>query len=493
MPLPRTDLFGTFPTRRGTATLAIMASVNDRYRSWAAYFTAYRAAALLTDRDLAYRQRTAIVRQARQLLGRRHGAQRGWLFDALQGQDLARTEFITSVLAANVPRSVVPAMIRAGVQAPDRPAKRRFIEPCVRSYGHRWITDLLVRYLAEGTRDERTGAATALYWAAIQQEVFWYTGFVIGARDLLPTRAAQAQFAAWRPLRDQRTALLVEVFHATDDHAARWSIVQQLFLDPEVPEAALHALGHAARDLAVQSDNRYVRWRALRLDHGFASDRAASSAALGIIPWLCGANMAYQATLRRCARFLAAQGLDQFLDLDSSRFPYQTLQAAAQGVNPRVDIVYVRSDPVQAAFIDAIVRDQPGLTLVQADVLDPQAVLQHPKVVRQLDAARPVGLLLLAGLPFAEDAHARHIVQTYREALPIGSYLVIGHSTPQLAHDSHGGIGRTADQMAAFFAGLELIDPGIVDATQWRSDVDDDPVGVPPEPHAILCGVGRKG
>jgi hypothetical protein len=84
--------------------------------------------------------------------------------------------------------------------------------------------------------------------------------------------------------------------------------------------------------------------------------------------------------------------------------------------------------------------------------------------------------------------------------LPSGSYLVISDSTSTSAgmiaaseaYNSSGAVPyyvRSVDEIAAFFDGLELTEPGVVQVTQWRPESDD-----PADTTAVDAygAVGRK-
>ena len=48
---------------------------------------------------------------------------------------------------------------------------------------------------------------------------------------------------------------------------------------------------------------------------------------------------------------------------------------------------------------------------------------------------------------------------------------------------------RSPEEIAGYFEGLELVEPGLVDVTRWRPDPS--PSGLPPILHNLI-GVGRK-
>jgi len=123
---------------------------------------------------------------------------------------------------------------------------------------------------------------------------------------------------------------------------------------------------------------------------------------------------------------------------------------------------------------------------------------------RLLDLSRPTALILAAVLPFIpDDDVALGAVRDLTAALPAGSYLVISHGTydgassetlAQLARlyaaTTHPVGSRS--QIARFFAGFDLVSPGIVFAPAWHPDGSPSPFTNEPERAAILAGVGRK-
>jgi hypothetical protein len=61
---------------------------------------------------------------------------------------------------------------------------------------------------------------------------------------------------------------------------------------------------------------------------------------------------------------------------------------------------------------------------------------------------------------------------------------------------------RRPDQLASFFDGLDLIEPGVVPCPRWKPDAPGTPgsagtpgtagPGSPPDEAAVYCGVARK-
>ncbi len=94
---------------------------------------------------------------------------------------------------------------------------------------------------------------------------------------------------------------------------------------------------------------------------------------------------------------------------------------------------------------------------------------------------------------------------TLRDALPPGSYLALSHANYEaMAPDIlaqlkqlYGGTSnpakeRSRAEIARFFAGMELVEPGLVYAPEWHQDDSDDPFVGQPGRSLSLVGVARK-
>jgi hypothetical protein len=102
-----------------------------------------------------------------------------------------------------------------------------------------------------------------------------------------------------------------------------------------------------------------------------------------------------------------------------------------------------------------------------------------------------------------DDAEARSIVKRLLEALPSGSYLTVCDGTniiseagveAQRLYNESGAVPyrlRTPDQIAEFFEGLELVEPGVVSCPRWRPDAAERASGTPAEMDQF-AGVARK-
>jgi S-adenosyl methyltransferase len=234
----------------------------------------------------------------------------------------------------------------------------------------------------------------------------------------------------------------------------------------------------------------------------FAADRTAAlavSEAAPEAPLLARENRKF---LRRVVRYLAAEaGIVQFLDIGTGLPTQGNVHQVAQAVNPDARVVYVDNDPMVLAHSRAL-KTGGNTVVIEADLRQPQVILDHPGTRALIDFTRPLAVLLVAVLHFVGDDDRPHsTVRTICDALPPGSYLVLSHVTgdirPEVAAKSEteykkvtpGATLRTQEEILRFFSGLDLLDPGLVQVPRWRPD-EPEPPGA--DKIWVLGGVGRK-
>ena len=236
----------------------------------------------------------------------------------------------------------------------------------------------------------------------------------------------------------------------------------------------------------------------------YAADRQAAAAFTELVPEVPRIARANRQFLARCVRFLAGAGVRQFVDLGAGLPTAPNVHQVARAIVPDARVVYVDHDPVVLAYGNALFATDDRITVVQADVRDPGTVLANPAVTRLIDFSQPVAVLLLAVLHFiGEDEEPGRIVAAYTSRLAPGSYLAIS------AGSSGGGtdpatdegvrelyraantpiVGRSAEQLRAYFAGCELVEPGVVPLAQWHPDTLAE---ARTTRFHMLAGVGRK-
>jgi hypothetical protein len=240
----------------------------------------------------------------------------------------------------------------------------------------------------------------------------------------------------------------------------------------------------------------------------YPADREWCEQALRVLPSFRIAARENRAFLGRAVRFLVTEcGIRQFLDIGTGLPTANNVHQVAQDIVPECRVVYVDNDPIVLAHARALLTSSPeGRTAyIDADLREPEKILSDPEVRQTLDFTKPIGLLLLAILhALPDEEQPGRIVSTLVDALPSGSYLTATHATADFNQAAVAEVERmarnsgmmqaqvrTADEFEAMaFPGLELVEPGIVVASDWRPDGGDHR----PLAHEVsmYAGVARK-
>lgn len=236
--------------------------------------------------------------------------------------------------------------------------------------------------------------------------------------------------------------------------------------------------------------------------NSFPADRAMAQELLRLVPDTAQRIRENRGFLGRAVRDLVAtHGITQFLDIGSGLPTNDNVHQIAQRISTDSRVVYVDHDPMVVRHAELLLAGTRGVTIFKEDVRNPGNVLERAKAL--LDLSQPVALLLVAILHFVPDSDSPgRIVRQYLDALAPGSYLVLTHAcAPAQASgaqeaaakynsNSAGSFNlRAAAEIGAFFEGLDLLEPGLVYAGQWRSET---PTPVSTDLSGFLAGVGRK-
>jgi SAM-dependent methyltransferase len=254
--------------------------------------------------------------------------------------------------------------------------------------------------------------------------------------------------------------------------------------DPEVPNVA------RVYDYMLGGKDNYM------------ADRELAAKLLANAPdsaWIARQNRAFMA---RAVQYCAEQGIRQFLDLGSGLPTMDNVHEVAFRTGPDARVVYVDNDPVAVTYARALLAKSPGVVAIEADLRCPDEVLELAASAGHLDFSQPVAVLIVAILHFVPDQeNPGQILRAFIGAMAPGSYLVLSHAThdaqPEEAdraraiyrRASSPLVTRTHDEVAALFAGLPLVDPGLVYTVQWRPAY---PPPDPPEAAGLYAGVARK-
>ena len=281
----------------------------------------------------------------------------------------------------------------------------------------------------------------------------------------------------------------------TDDHSPRPDRTTKTGIDTTVP--------HAARV--------WNYW--LGGKDNYAVDRKIADEILAVLPAQAEIARQSRAFLTRAVSYLAVEaGIRQFLDIGTGLPTAENTHEVAQRLAPESRIVYVDNDPLVLVHARALLTSTPegACDYIDADLHRPDKIIIE--AARTLDFDKPIAVILLGILGYVPDEDGpASIVAGLMSRMSPGSYLVINDGT-NVVHGQTGNGSiedsprarvvalyaatgavpyhlRTPEQIKGFFAGLELIDPGVVSVSQWRSAAT--PFG-PPAMVDSFCGIGRK-
>jgi hypothetical protein len=235
----------------------------------------------------------------------------------------------------------------------------------------------------------------------------------------------------------------------------------------------------------------------------YAADRQVAEAVIAATPGVVVGARENRAFLGRSVRFLAEQGIDQFLDIGTGIPTAGNTHEIAQSVNPAARVAYVDNDTIVMVHARALLTSTPeGMTTyIEADLREPRTILDHPDVAKVLDFSRPVGIIIIGTLMHIRDEDDPWgAVKQFTDATCPGSYLAITHLTADFEPELMGTLAksyntgpllmtnRTAEEVGRFFDGFELVEPGLVWGAEWRPDKPISPESV----RGAYGAVGRK-
>ncbi|MEU6252318.1 SAM-dependent methyltransferase [Streptomyces sp. NPDC047043] len=225
-------------------------------------------------------------------------------------------------------------------------------------------------------------------------------------------------------------------------------------------------------------------------------DEAAGDAYTAVFPGIVTIARSSRAFLGRSIRYLVTEaGVRQFLDVGSGLPTVDNTHEVAQRLAPESKIVYVDHDPLVLAHARDLLSSTPqGVTAYEnLNLYEPDRILEAAG--RTLDLTRPTALILSGVLGHvAGHGQARDLVRSLLAGLPSGSHLSLNEGSRgtdpdyEQAQDAYNETGavpyflRPVEQIAAFFEGLELVEPGVVSVPLWR-----------PEPGAATAPIGQHG
>ncbi|NUR03948.1 MAG: hypothetical protein HOY79_47810 [Streptomyces sp.] len=165
--------------------------------------------------------------------------------------------------------------------------------------------------------------------------------------------------------------------------------------------------------------------------------------------------------------------------------PTDNTHEVAQRLHPGARVVYVDNGPVVLAHARALLVGIPegARHYLEADLRDVDRILTAAQ--ETLDLSQPVALMLVA-IPAVRPRRRRPLRR--RGHRRRGGRRVEARAYNEGAAEHAGATLRTHAEVSRFFAGTDLLAPGVVELPEWRPGPGDGPApGVP-----LWCGVGRK-
>lgn len=219
--------------------------------------------------------------------------------------------------------------------------------------------------------------------------------------------------------------------------------------------------------------------------HNFAADREFADQVLAIAPSIPAVTRLNRSFLRRAVRYCLDRGIRQFLDLGSGIPTVGNTHQVADDAGVLARVVYVDNEPVAYHHAQHVLGGAGTTTIIQADMRDLSAVLDHPDTRRLLDFSQPVGLLVVGVLLYLKDPQPAELIRAYQQPLAPGSLVAVStltaeHASPALraemellcgAYEAAGEpvYPRDHAEILSWFDGLDLVDPGLVTLPEWHT------------------------
>lgn len=220
----------------------------------------------------------------------------------------------------------------------------------------------------------------------------------------------------------------------------------------------------------------------------FAADRELGEQMMNIAPEIPDMVRENRAMLTTAVSWAAAQGITQFIDLGCGLPTEPSTHTTARAYIADAKVAYVDNDPIVISHLTALLHQDPTATVIDCDMDDTSAVLTG--VSKLIDLSRPACLMLGSVLHFYTADEARDLIARYASALAPGSFVVLtatclrpGPAADRLvamySAGPHPAYIHSAEDLAWFADGLEVLPPGVVDARVWRPGWDTVPDPTP--------------
>ncbi|MFJ4787791.1 SAM-dependent methyltransferase [Streptomyces sp. NPDC088794] len=219
----------------------------------------------------------------------------------------------------------------------------------------------------------------------------------------------------------------------------------------------------------------------------YAVDRAACEELDKVVPSTRALALNNRRFLQRVVRTLAGDyGIRQFLDHGSGLPTQDNVHQVAQGIDPASRVVYVDNDPMVLVHGRALLEQNERTAVIQADLRETDQIFSHPDTRRLIDFSQPAAVLfnsVFHCIPDSDTEGPLSVIARVVEQLAPGSCLVMCQLVSEDAEvrkfvtdfmdqatQGHWGRVREQKDVAEWFEGMEILDPGLVEVSTWRPD-----------------------
>jgi len=248
----------------------------------------------------------------------------------------------------------------------------------------------------------------------------------------------------------------------------------------------------------------------LQGSNSFQVDRFAAEQILKAAPEIRDAAWSNRGFHQRAAKWIGQHGVRQFVDIGSGLPTVGNTHEVVQKIVPGAHVVYVDNDPMVELHSRALLDSGGAISVICADLREPDTILDHPQLRKLIDFSEPTGLLMTGVMMFVSDpSDPWALVSRYVGALTSGSYLSLSHLTddykPPAAAEGFRAVFDTATEhmyfrskakVERFFRGLELVapyegaEPGVTFTGLWGAE--DVELADSDGSRWLYCGVARK-
>ncbi|GAA0899730.1 SAM-dependent methyltransferase [Pseudonocardia zijingensis] len=237
----------------------------------------------------------------------------------------------------------------------------------------------------------------------------------------------------------------------------------------------------------------------------FTVDQQFMKATLEVFPTCLDIARENRRFLYRAVRHLTEEvGIRQFLDMGCGLPTDNNVHQVAGQFTDDARVVYVDIDPIVLAHARALLACDDSTVVVRADMRDHDAILANPDVNRLIDFSEPVAVLFLSVGHHILDEFDPHAVLhgVIDRAVP-GSYLAFSQvvcDDPERGARFEQSINeygipwrnRSTAQVDELLSGLEPVEPGLVNLSDWRPTADQPALAPVPADIARYEGASRS-